>query len=249
MLFLETANYNWLDLLDFKDDLPFKAGLNPSKLWRDLDRYKHDSKGLSNYFRKWKTKIEFLKPSRAITYLNYVAVGGEYDSEVRQSTIQIYTDQYNTFEWTVDSWGRFKQGVIQTLMHELIHMWQYVRRGDREYKYIHPYKTTQTKSKNNERLYLSSNDEVEAYAHCAFFEIQCYKYNSKVNGFLNFNKRNPSSTIRYYLKTFEYDKQNQATVRLFKHILKWQTKYKKLYSKEMINGGYNHKRPATKRQS
>ena len=125
MKFLETINYDWMEMLNFHER-PFRAKLIPSKIWRDLDEYENDSVGLSNYFKKWRTKIEFREPLKKNWALSkYVAIGGEYAPEERQCCIQIYTYDFNKHEFTVNSWKKFKYRVIQTLMHEMIHFMQY----------------------------------------------------------------------------------------------------------------------------
>lgn len=232
MVFLENANYNWLDLLEFQEK-PFRAKLIPSKVWRDLDRYKNDAKGLSNYFKKWKAVIEFRKPiSKATLYKTYIAVGGEYDPETRRTYIHIYNNDFNNFEWCEWTWVRFKYKVMQTLMHEMIHLSQYVRRGDKEFNLTLPYKKEGIVSKDGEKQYLSSNDEIQAYAHCAYMDLQRHRYNCRVKDYLNLSKKNPSQTLKYYYKTFNYDMDNNYAIpRLYKHILKWETKYKKIITR------------------
>ena len=76
MNFLEKANFDWMEMLNFYER-PFRAKLIPAKVWRDLDEYRNDSTGLSNYFKKWRTKIEFRPPPKKSEVWNkYVAVGG-----------------------------------------------------------------------------------------------------------------------------------------------------------------------------
>lgn len=56
MKFLESAEFNWMELLNFYEP-PFRAKLIPSKVWKDLDLYRNDAKDLSNYCKKWRTKV------------------------------------------------------------------------------------------------------------------------------------------------------------------------------------------------
>ena len=233
MNFLETINFDWMDLLSFQER-PFRAKLIPSKVWRDLDRYKNDSKGLSNYFKKWRTKIEFLKePNAAIVYKNYVAVGGEYDPETRQSIIQIHTLEFDKFNFSDKSWDKFKYRVIQTLMHELVHFMQYDRRCDESSNYILPHKKLGQDKKDSERRYLSCFDEIQAYAHCVYVDLKTNHPHREVSSLLSIKKikqRSPSSTLRYILKTFNYDHvNNYAIPKLFQQIVKWDRKYKNKY--------------------
>ena len=140
MNYLENADYNWMDLLNFYER-PFRAKLTPSKVWTDLDRYRNDKVGLSNYVKKWRTKIEWCnEKTKAKWAEKYVAIGGEYSPDDRQITLQIYTKKFNSFPFTEKSWTSFKMRFIQTLMHELIHFMQYDRRGDEWSNYVVPYK-------------------------------------------------------------------------------------------------------------
>ena len=105
MRFLEKSDFNWMELLNFYEP-PFRAKLNPSKVWRDLDEYVNDSTGLSNYFKKWKTRLEFREPTKK-AWTKYVYVGGEYSPEDRQCTIQIYTKDFDTHPFTDKVWAKF----------------------------------------------------------------------------------------------------------------------------------------------
>ena len=60
MYFLERATFDWMDLLNF-NERPFRAKYIPAKVWKDLDRYRNDSIGLTNYFKKWRTKIQWFQ--------------------------------------------------------------------------------------------------------------------------------------------------------------------------------------------
>lgn len=228
MNFLEQSNFDWMELLNFTER-PFRAKLNPSKLWRDLDEYKNDSVGLSNYFKKWRTKVEFRKPiTKKPT--KYVYVGGEYSPDDRQCCIQIYTLDFNTHKFEQKNWEKFKYRVIQTLMHEMIHFMQYDRRNDEYSNYILPHKKVGHSLKDAERRYLSEFDEIQAYAHCAFLDLKMKYPTLPVSGFLQIKKlkeRSVSSTLKYYLKTFNYDSRNNMAIsKLFQQILKWERKYK-----------------------
>ena len=78
MSFLENANYDWMDMLNFYER-PFRASFVPAKVWQDLDNYINDEVGLANYFKKWRTKIEWREEkSKAKKYERYIALGGEY---------------------------------------------------------------------------------------------------------------------------------------------------------------------------
>lgn len=226
MQFLENAKFDWMDMLNFYER-PFRASFIPAKVWTDLDRYRNDPKGLSNYFRKWRTKIEWgklKKPSE------YIWVGGEYSPDDRQCTIKIYTTKFKTHKFTQKSWDRFKFKLIQTEMHELIHFMQYDRRDDQDSGYVLPYRKVSHAKKNEERKYLSEFDEIQAYAHCVLLEFKCFKPTVSTEDLISRAKyRRDSRCLHYILRTFNFDyKRNEAIPKLMQHVMKWDRKYSKL---------------------
>jgi hypothetical protein len=227
--FLENANYDWMDMLNFYER-PFRATFIPSRVWKDLDNYCNDSKGLSNYFRKWKTKVEFLpQKSKAKMYDTYVSVGGEYGPDERQCCIQIYTTEFDKFPFTHDTWNKFKYRIMQTQMHELIHFMQFDRREDDWSNYVVPYKKVKHEKKNIERRYLSGFDEIQAYAHCVLLDFKIYKPTITTEELINRAKHSKdSSTLNYILKAFNYDYRNNAAIpKLMQQIAKWDRKYQR----------------------
>ena len=227
MKFLEDAYFNWMDMLNFCER-PFRASFVPAKVWKDLDRYRNDSVGLANYFKKWRTRLEWRpEKSKAKFYETHIAVGGEYDPEERQCIVQIYTTKYDKFPFTDKSWNRFKYKLMQVEMHELIHFMQYDRRNDEWSNYVLPHKTVGHLRKDAERRYLSEFDEIQAYAHCVFLDYKMNKPNVPVSTLISRSKTHrDSSTLHYILKTFDYDfRNNHAIPKLMAQILKWERKY------------------------
>ena len=219
-----------MDMLNFYER-PFRAKLIPSKVWKDLDRYKNDPKGLSNYFRKWRTKVEWRpQTSKAKVYKQYIGVGGEYDPNDRQCIIQIYTTHFSTFHFDDDTWDRFKYKLIQTLTHELIHFMQYDRRYDESSNYVVPYKTVGKAIKDAERRYLSEFDEIQAYAHCVLLDFKTRKPNIPLETLITRAKKKcDSPTLKYYLKTFDNDFRNNVAIpMLLRHVAKWDRKYERV---------------------
>jgi hypothetical protein len=230
MNYLEKADFDWMDLLNFYER-PFRAKLIPAKVWVDLDSYKHDSIGLANYARKWRTKIEWRnEKSKAKWATNYVAIGGEYSPDDRQITLQIYTKKFNNFPFTDKSWSSFKMRFIQTLMHEIIHFMQYDRRGDEWSNYVVPYKKVGIAKKDEQRAYLSEFDEIQAYAHCVYLDFKMRRPNVDIDTLLNrYKTKRDSSTLHYFLKTFDYDLRNNiATRKIIDQIGKWDRKYNRM---------------------
>ena len=227
MNFLEKANFDWMEMLNFYER-PFRAKLIPAKVWRDLDEYENDSIGLSNYFKKWRTKIEFRDPPKNTDLWNkYVAVGGEYAPDERQCAIQIYTTNFDKHTFTQKTWDKFKYRVIQTLMHEMIHFMQYDRRYDESSNYIVPYKRVGHSRKDAERRYLSEFDEIQAYAHCVYLDFKMKKPNVSIDVLLGrCKKQRDSSTLHYFLKTFDYDfRNNISPQKIIQQVGKWDRKY------------------------
>jgi hypothetical protein len=230
MNFLESANYDWMDLLNFYER-PFRAKFNPSKVWRDLDRYENDAQGLSHYVRKWRTKIVWRKElSKAKMYQSYIALGGEYSPDDRQCILIIHTLDFDKHYFTPETWDRFKYRFIQTLMHEMIHFMQYDRRDDQWSNYVVPYKKVGVKKKDEERRYLSEFDEIQAYAHCVFLDFKMFRPNVDIDTLLSrCQKKKDSKTLHYFLKTFNYDfNNNHSPQMIIRQIGKWERKYNRL---------------------
>jgi hypothetical protein len=230
MTYLENANFDWMDLLNFYER-PFRAKLIPAKVWLDLDSYKNNPVGLSNYVRKWRTKIQWCREkSKAKWTENYVAIGGEYSPDERQITLQIYTQKYSTFQFTDKSWSSFKFRLMQTLMHEIIHFMQYDRRSDEWSNYVVPYKKVGIAKKDEQRAYLSEFDEIQAYAHCVYLDFKMRRPNVDFDILLSrYKTKRDSSTLHFFLKTFNYDlRNNHATRKIIDQIGKWDRKYNRL---------------------
>lgn len=227
MMFLKELRFDWLAMLNFYER-PFRAKLIPAKVWEDLDRYKNDSAGLVNYVKKWKTRIEWHNP-KTKTFKQYIAVGGEYDVDMRQCIVQIHTVDYDKFVFTAVAWNRFKFKLIQVIMHELIHFMQYDRRGDEWSNYVVPYKKLGNAIKDEERRYLSEFDEIQAYAHCVYLDYKMYRPNISISDLISRSKEyKDSRTLHYILKTFDYDyRNNHAIPKIIHQINKWERKYDK----------------------
>ena len=230
MKFLEESNFDWMEMLNFYER-PFRAKFIPAKVWKDLDRYKNDQEGLSNYVRKWRTRIVIVPPpAKSKVWQKYVAVGGEYAPDERQITLHLYANNFNTHSFTEETWTSFKYRIVQTMMHELIHFMQYDRRGDEWSNYVVPYKKINNSKKNAERKYLSEFDEIQAYAHCVYLDFKCKKPNVPINTLLaRCKKHRDSKTLHYFLKTFNYDFRNNVSPRkIIDQIGKWDRKYNRL---------------------
>lgn len=228
MKFLETAKFDWMEILNFFEK-PFRAKFIPAKVWKDLDRYRNDERGLSNYVRKWRTRIEML-PCPKKSWSAYVAVGGEYDPDPRQCVMFLYCIDFDTHQFTEASWSRFKFKFMQTLMHEIIHFMQFDRRGDIWSNYVVPYKSMGNRKIDYERRYLSHFDEIQAYAHCVYLDYKMKRPNVDISTLLaRCKSKKDSNTLHYILKTFNYDfTNNSAPRKVIDQIGKWDRKYKRV---------------------
>jgi len=227
MHYLKNLEFDWMDLLNFYER-PFRAKLVPAKVWKDLDRYKNNQEGLSNYMRKWRTRLLFVPPpEKSKLWQKYVAVGGEYAPDERQITLHIYSSNFNKHSFTEETWKTFKYRLIATLMHEIIHFMQFHRRDDDWSNYVVPYKKIGVAKKDAERAYLSEFDEIQAYAHCVYLDFKTYRPTIPIDDLLNRCKTHQDSkTLHYFLKTFNYDfRNNVSPQKIVQQIAKWDRKY------------------------
>jgi hypothetical protein len=114
-------------------------------------------------------------------------------------------------------------------MHEVIHYMQFSRREDNWSNYVVPYKKVGNTKKDAERRYLSEFDEIQAYAHCIFLDFKSKRPGVPVQTLLDrCKKKRDSTTLHYFLKTFNYDfRNNVSPQKLIQQIGKWERKYNK----------------------
>lgn len=227
MKFFSSLTFDFVNMLDF-EERPFKAKFIPAKVWDDLDTYKNNAQGLKNYFKKWKTSVQFKTPLRQ-KQGRFLPVGGWYSPDSNSSVLDIYVDNYDTFEFTVVSWERFKYKVIQVMMHELIHCRQYMHK-DEDYcaSVVKFHKTGNAKIDDN-RHYHSGRDEIEAYAHCIFLEYKTFRPRTLITELIRraFTKKD-STTFNGIIKLFSSDPRNNFALPLLaRKILSWERKYKR----------------------
>jgi hypothetical protein len=230
MNYLQSLHFDFVDMLNF-EDRPFRAKIIPSKIWKDLDNYKNNSKALVNYVKKWRCKLEWVNTnSKAKVFQTYVEIGGEYDPDKRQSTLIIHTTNFDNFPFTEKSWDAFKYRITGTLMHEIIHFMQFHRRDDEWSNYVVPYKKIGHEKKDAERAYLSEFDEIQAYAHCVYLDFKSFRPNIPIETLLNRCKTHrDSKTLHYFLKTFDYDfRNNVSPQKIIQQITKWERKYNRM---------------------
>jgi len=222
--FLETMKFDFIEFLPFYER-PFRAKFIPAKIWKDLDHYKNDFEGLSNYCKKWRTSVQFAKRGKSKVFDEYIAVGGEYHSDDKRIIAFIHEPKFNKFKFTSKTWNVFKFKFIQLLMHELIHFMQFERRYGEYGKYYMSYRKTGKKKNDDERKYLSNFDEIQAYAHCIVLDLKFYRPNKSAKD-LSIKGYCLSKTFSYYLKTFNRDHKNNAALnKVLQQVVKWERKY------------------------
>jgi hypothetical protein len=118
-------------------------------------------------------------------------------------------------------------------MHEIIHFMQFDRREDEWSNYVVPYKKIGKQQVDDERKYLSSFDEIQAYAHCVWIDYRSFRPKFSIEDLLaRSNTSHDSSTLRYFLKTFNYDyRNNEAIPKIIQQIGKWERKYHRVLKK------------------
>jgi hypothetical protein len=161
---------------------------------------------------------------------NSVWVGGLYDSmlDKKNATSITLCIQYHSSEVTIKAtkkvFRRVCLSAADTLMHEIIHMRQYRRRG---YKDIPGYNSTaKLARKRNEQVYLGHSDEIDAYS----FNIACqlldkFSRNKKfIVNYLNSDlkdKRLKNDVFRMYLDAFDHDHNHTVIRKLKKKVMNY----------------------------
>lgn len=218
MKYLQSLTFDFIDMLNF-ENRPFRAKVIPAKIWVDLDSYKDNIYGLSNYCKKWRTKVQFVKDKST-------SVGGEYDSIDNQCTLFIFAPKFHHMKFNKEtlSWKEFKYQFIQTLMHEMVHVMQYSNNIGNTTVYSH--KLSGKSSIDDERDYHSELGEIQAYAHCIFLDLRTISDEPIVDLLKRCKTTKESQTLTSILETFDnsFD-ENYGLHRLIKEIIRWDMRY------------------------
>ncbi len=203
---------------------PFRTKVIPAQIWKDLDELKNSPTKLKRYFAKFKTTIHFIKPKNEDEPFVYVT--GVTHQDPVHADIYIHSKMFNKRKFTTYWWRRFKVRLIQTLLHELIHMMQYINGHE---IVIARYKKTGITMIDDEREYFSSNDEIAAYANDIFIDYKMFRPNVPINKLLKrFRTKKDSATFNLVLSAFDSPKGNNAFKQYIKGIKKWERKYSKI---------------------
>lgn len=159
-----------------------------------------------------------------------VWVGGLYDSVLDQEgkTSITLCIQYHSPDVTIKAnknlFRRVCIAIADTVMHEVIHMRQYRRRG---YKDIPGYESSANLArKRNEQIYLGHSDEIDAYS----FNIACQlldrfgRDKTSIVNYLNtdlYDKRLKKDGFRMYLDAFDHNHSHRVIRKLKKKVMNY----------------------------
>jgi hypothetical protein len=224
---MEFINKLTFDMIDFFRFLkrPFRAKLIPAEIWKDLDDLKHSPTQLKRYFQKFKMNIRFFKSLEGISN-GYVHVNGDAYRDPMYVDIKIFTHDWATIKWTTYWWRRFKVLLIQTVLHELIHMMQFINGHE---VVMARYKKTGSIKKDEELEYFSSSDEIQSYTHDIFLDYKMFRPNVSVSKLLKrYKTKRDSRTFNDIAEAFAWNTRDHNAFK--KYVLgveKWNRKYSK----------------------
>lgn len=183
---------------------------------------------IRQHMRFFKIPINVTTSYHRETNKSEVWVGGLYDSikdlnGLRSITLRLQynpTDRY--IKISKNRFNRFCGLVADTILHEMIHMRQYRRRG---FKDIPGYESIAESSRQRtEQTYLGHNDEIDAYS----FNIACMlagKFSNNIDKIINYlnkdlnDKRLKRNPYLLYLNTFDHNHDHTVIKKLKKKIL------------------------------
>jgi hypothetical protein len=166
---------------------------------------------------------------KSVTDKNNVWVGGLYDSisDIQQKTAITVALQFNSksnLKISQKHFQRFCFTVADTILHEVIHMRQYRRRG---FKDIPGYESTANLArKRYEQTYLGHNDEIDAYS----FNIACQLLErfkgdkDQIITYLNKDlqdKRLKKDGYQMYLNAFDHNHGHRVIRKLKKKVINY----------------------------
>lgn len=150
--------------------------------------------------------------------------GGEYDTETNEISLNlwVYNSDDDYISINEDDWNTFKFNLTQTLVHEMIHQYQNIRRENSTWIKHYLIEPKGPMHKLSERVYLSDVDEVDAYSHDLAMEIKFYYPNESVNSVLNkIRNKKMLSTYKLYNNAFRTTDWFNIRKVLLKKTYKW----------------------------
>ena len=161
---------------------------------------------------------------------NIMFIGGSYNScrdqdyKTSIEVVLVYNPNDEYLKINKPRFWKICYGIVDTILHEIIHMRQYRRRN---FKELADYASTAEKSEQlQEQRYLGCSDEIDAYG----FNIACellVKYTNNINKVikhLDINQKGVRTRVdswRMYLKAFNYDHDHIIIKRLKKKIIRY----------------------------
>lgn len=174
--------------------------------------------------------VKVTKRADAAVESGWIYIGGVYYSDLdksRRISIEILLTYNPLDEFVKISKNRFSRMCkvfADVVLHEIIHMRQYRRR---KFKIIPDYESNaEMQELRREQNYLGCSDEIDAYS----FNIACelldrFKFNRKeVIKYISKKHRKghlKSSSLRSYLKAFEYDHNHPIIKRMKKRVIRY----------------------------
>ena len=126
------------------------------------------------------------------------------------------------FRLQPNEWKRFKFLVSQVIQHETIHQVQWLHRDPCDEKVQLDFRNFNGGSREEEKLYLSELDEIDAYGHDIAMEIKFFYPNrDPIEVLSNINKCRKLWSYSYYKKTFRGDDWQQIRHKLLKKTYQW----------------------------
>jgi hypothetical protein len=150
------------------------------------------------------------------------SVSGLYDmNEDKKYIILNFSSRHIDITLQPYDWNKFKFLVSQVIQHETIHQFQWTFREPYQEKLQLDFRNF-SGSKEEEKLYLSELDEIDAYAHDIAMEIKFfYPKRDPYDVLRNINKSRKLWSYFYYKKTFRGDEWQPIKSRLLKKTFKW----------------------------
>jgi hypothetical protein len=190
----------------------------------------HSIPKIQSIFSKHLKKHLPIRVSKSISAdveLGWVYIGGTYYGDYDQDfkkCIEI-SFVYNPFDEKITlgtiTFGHMCRAFADTILHEIIHMRQYRRRNWKELPF---YESNAAKSdQRREQEYLGCSDEIDAYS----FNIACeltekFKNPSDIANYIGKTHRKGrlrSSSLRMYLKAFDYNTSHPIIRKLKKRVI------------------------------
>lgn len=201
-------------------------------MFDDVNRILYNNRGLLNRHQSpfiicdhlntmFGGEMNFVVAFNSDIEIGQLFIGGLYTPEDYKSIeIQLSINPKTVLVDIPDMWPSLVFLLSQTIKHELIHHYQNFQRDCSFYKQYRYY--SESYELGDERNYLSSYDEVEAYAHDIALEmIYYYGYNKSIQLLKTPRKIKKSRTLSMYRKAYKNVDWSITKKALLMKIYKW----------------------------